>query len=139
LSERVPKQHFYRFLTELLDWDVLYTQTQALYSHTGQPSLDLIVFFKRFMDLLPISSTCSTTVLAQLVRRIISQRKGVRLRHLRLNTALDHELGFDTVDVVDIILEIERCFQLTIPDEVPLHTVNDFVRYVQTYLPQQAA
>jgi transposase len=46
LSERVPKQNLYRRLAELLDWDFLYQQTQALYSHTGQPSLDPIVFFK---------------------------------------------------------------------------------------------
>jgi transposase len=46
LSERVPKQNLYRRLAELLDWDFLYQQTQALYSHTGQPSLDPVVFFK---------------------------------------------------------------------------------------------
>jgi transposase len=46
LSERVPKHNLYRQLSELLDWDFLYLQTQALYSHTGQPSLDPVVFFK---------------------------------------------------------------------------------------------
>jgi transposase len=46
LSERVPKQNLYRRLGELLDWDFLYEQTQSLYSHTGQPSLDPVVFFK---------------------------------------------------------------------------------------------
>jgi transposase len=46
LSERVPKQNLYRRLAELLDWDFLYKQTQALYSHTDQPSLDPVVFFK---------------------------------------------------------------------------------------------
>jgi transposase len=46
LSERVPPQNLYRRLAELLDWDFLYKQTQALYSHTGQPSLDPVVFFK---------------------------------------------------------------------------------------------
>jgi transposase len=46
LSERVPKQNLYRRLAELLDWDFLYQQTQSLYSHTGQPSLDPVVFFK---------------------------------------------------------------------------------------------
>ena len=91
------------------------------------------------MDLLPISSTFSTVVLTQQVRHLIIQWKVLWFRHLRFNTTLDQELGFDTVDVVDSILEVERCFQLTIPDEVPLHTVSDFVRYVQTYLPQQAA
>jgi transposase len=46
LSERVPKQNLYRRLAELLDWNFLYAQTQALYSHTGQPSFDPVVFFK---------------------------------------------------------------------------------------------
>jgi transposase len=46
LSERVPTQNLYRHLAELLDWDFLYQQTQAFYSHTGQPSLDPVVFFK---------------------------------------------------------------------------------------------
>ena len=46
LSERVPQQHLYRRLAELLDWDFLYEQTRSVYSHTGQPSLDPVVFFK---------------------------------------------------------------------------------------------
>jgi transposase len=46
LSERVPKHNLYRRLAELLDWDFLYQQTQTLYSHMGQPSLDPVVFFK---------------------------------------------------------------------------------------------
>jgi transposase len=46
LSERVPPQHLYRRLAELLDWDFLYEQTRSIYSHTGQPSLDPVVFFK---------------------------------------------------------------------------------------------
>jgi len=46
LSERVPPHNFYRRLAELVDWHFLYQETQALYSHTGQPSLDPVVFFK---------------------------------------------------------------------------------------------
>jgi transposase len=46
LSERVPKQNLCRRLAELLDWDFLYEQTRSVYSHTGQPSLDPVVFFK---------------------------------------------------------------------------------------------
>jgi transposase len=46
LPERVPKQNLYRRLGELLDWDFLYEQTRALYSHTGQPSFDPVVIFK---------------------------------------------------------------------------------------------
>ena len=46
LSERVPPHNLYRRLTELLNWDFLYAHTRILYSHTGQPSLDPVVFFK---------------------------------------------------------------------------------------------
>jgi transposase len=46
LSERVRPHNFYRRLAELVDWSFLYDETQALYSHTGQPSLDPVVFFK---------------------------------------------------------------------------------------------
>jgi acyl carrier protein len=75
----------------------------------------------------------TTAVLAQQVRHIIHQRKGVPLRRLRLSTDLNRELGFDEVDLVDIILELERRFLLTIPDEVPLRTVGDLVHYVEGY------
>ncbi|MBF9239808.1 transposase [Hymenobacter sp. BT683] len=46
LSERVPPHNLYRRLAELVNWDFLYAETQALYSRTGQPSLDPVVFFK---------------------------------------------------------------------------------------------
>ncbi|MDB5236661.1 MAG: hypothetical protein JWR44_3654, partial [Hymenobacter sp.] len=46
LSERVPPHNLYRRLAEWVDWTFLYDETRALYSRTGQPSLDPVVFFK---------------------------------------------------------------------------------------------
>jgi hypothetical protein len=46
LSERVPPHNLYRQLAELVDWTFLYDETWSLYSHTGQPSLYPVVFFK---------------------------------------------------------------------------------------------
>jgi len=46
LSERVPPHHLSRRLDALLDFRFLYEATQALYSHTGQPSLGPVMFFK---------------------------------------------------------------------------------------------
>ena len=46
LTERVPPHNLYRRLAELVDWTFLYDETRALYSHTCQPSLDPVVFFK---------------------------------------------------------------------------------------------
>ncbi|UOG73053.1 phosphopantetheine-binding protein [Hymenobacter tibetensis] len=74
----------------------------------------------------------TSTHIAQKVRRIISRRKDIKLQRLQF-TSTFRELNFDLVDVVDIILELERSFHLTIPDEVPLHTIGDFVYCVANY------
>ena len=46
ISERVPPHNLYRRLAELVDWSFLHDQTRSLYSHTGQPLFDPVVFFK---------------------------------------------------------------------------------------------
>lgn len=88
-----------------------------------------------------ISTTTAPKTIQQQVLRIISKRKAIKARRLRIGTDLSREFGFDTVDVVDIILELERNFHITIPDEVPLATVGDFVKYVVSHTParQRAA
>ena len=84
LSERVPKQNLYRRLAELLDWSFLYEETRALYSHTGQPSLDPVVFFK--------------LVLVGRLENLVSDRRLVEHCALRLDIlyflgyAVDEEL-----------------------------------------------
>ncbi|RDC61707.1 acyl carrier protein [Adhaeribacter pallidiroseus] len=64
------------------------------------------------------------------VINIISKTKEIKPSRLRAHANLSREFGFDTVDVVDIILELEKSFKITIPDEVPLDTVGDFIHYV---------
>lgn len=46
LSERVPKDNFYRRLKETLDLHFLYAATSGYYGHEGQKSIDPVVFFK---------------------------------------------------------------------------------------------
>jgi len=67
------------------------------------------------------------------VIRIISKTKEIRPGRLRANKRLFQDFGFDTVDLVDIILELEKNFSITIPDEVPIDTVGDFIDYVSTH------
>lgn len=82
------------------------------------------------------SSTPVPSTIEQQVLRIISKRKAIKPTRLRIGSNLSRELGFDMVDVVDIILELERSFKITIPDEVPLSTVGDFVSYVASHTPE---
>ena len=46
LSDRVPRNNFYRKLNEVLDLGFLYAKTKPFYGSSGQKSLDPIVFFK---------------------------------------------------------------------------------------------
>ena len=75
--------------------------------------------------------------LQQQVLRIIGQRKSLRVRNLRLNLRLT-QLYFDLLDVVDIILELENSFHITIPDDVPFVTLGDFVEYVASHTKRPA-
>jgi transposase len=96
LSERVPKQNLYRRLAELLDWSFLYQQTQALYSHTGQPSLDPVVFFK--------------LVLVGRLENLISDRRLVE--HCALRLDILYFLGYEVDEDLPWHSTISRTRQL---------------------------
>ncbi|AKQ45010.1 acyl carrier protein [Rufibacter radiotolerans] len=77
--------------------------------------------------------TATAPSIAQKVVHIISRIKRIQPNRLRVTSQLHKELGFDTADVVDIILALEKRFKIVIPDEVPLNTVGDFVEYVSIH------
>jgi transposase len=96
LSERVPKQNLYRRLAELLDWDFLYAQTQALYSHTGQPSLDPVVFFK--------------LMLVSRLENLVSDRR--LIEHCALRLDIRYFLGYEVDEDLPWHSTISRTRQL---------------------------
>ena len=83
--------------------------------------------------------TTLTSDIENQVIKIISKTKEIKPSRLRFSANLSREFGFDTVDVVDIILELEKNFKIVIPDEVPLTTVGDFVDYVSSHTMRQAS
>jgi transposase len=96
LSERVPKQNLYRRLAELLDWDFLYQQTQMLYSHTGQPSLDPVVFFK--------------LMLVSRLENLVSDRR--LIEHCSLRLDILYFLGYEVDEDLPWHSTISRTRQL---------------------------
>jgi len=96
LSERVPVHNFYRRLAELVDWRFLYEETQALYSHTGQPSLDPVVFFK--------------LVLVGRLENLVSDRRLVEYCALRLDIL--YFLGYEVDEELPWHSTISRTRQL---------------------------
>ncbi|MEJ8800524.1 acyl carrier protein [Pontibacter sp. H249] len=79
-------------------------------------------------------STMSFTAQAirQEVVKVISSFKKISPQRLISVNDLT-ELGFDILDVVEIILKLEKKYKLTIPDDVPVYSVDDFVDYIYNY------
>jgi transposase len=96
LSERVPKHNFYRRLRDLLDWEFLRPQTRPIYSHTGQPSLDPVVFFK--------------LVLVGRLENIVSDRRLIEQCALRLDIL--YFLGYEVDEDLPWHSTISRTRQL---------------------------
>jgi transposase len=96
LSERVPTHNFYRRLRDVLDWEFLREQTRPVYSHTGQPSLDPVVFFK--------------LVLVGRLENIVSDRRLIEQCALRLDIL--YFLGYEVDEDLPWHSTISRTRQL---------------------------
>ena len=96
LSERVRPHNLYRRLAELVDWLFLYDATRGLYSHTGQPSLDPVVFFK--------------VVLVGRLENLVNDRRLVEHCALRLDILLF--LGYEVDEELPWHSTVSRTRQL---------------------------
>lgn len=96
LSERVPKDNFYRRLKEVLDLDYLYPFTKGYYGSSGQKSIDPVVFFK--------------LCLVGYLENIISDRKLITHCSMRLDILFF--LGYDIDDELPWHSTISRTRQL---------------------------
>jgi len=96
LSERVLPHNLYRRLAELVDWSFLYEETRALYSPTGQPSLDPVVFFK--------------LVLVGRLENLVSDRRLVE--HCALRLDIRWFLGYEVDEELPWHFTISRTRQL---------------------------
>ncbi|MBR5553004.1 MAG: acyl carrier protein [Clostridia bacterium] len=68
--------------------------------------------------------------------------KAILVKHLKIdpntiteNTNLQEDLGADSLDLVEIIMEFETKFGLEIPDEdiLKFKTIGDAVKYIEAH------
>lgn len=67
------------------------------------------------------------------VREIISNRLGVKFTDTTPHVLLMEDLDCDSLDKVELVVELEEEFDIEIPDEASerMHSVGDVVRYVE--------
>ena len=70
---------------------------------------------------------------AQKVRDIIEKELGVEREKLTDSASVIEDLGADSLDIVELVMEFEKEFNIDIPDEdaEKLRTVGDAIAYLQ--------
>lgn len=66
------------------------------------------------------------------VKIIVSEQMSITQDRIKMETKFINDLGADSLDTVELIMEFEDAFDLSIPDEdvEKIHTVRDAVNYV---------
>jgi acyl carrier protein len=67
------------------------------------------------------------------VRPLIAEQLGVDAEKVTRSTAFFEDIGADTLDVVELIMDLEAALNITIPDRVAekIRTVGDLLDYVE--------
>lgn len=70
--------------------------------------------------------------IAEKVKGIIVDKLGVELSEVTEEASFANDLGADSLDQVELIMEFEKEFNITIPDEAAekIATVGDAVKYL---------
>ncbi|MNI28948.1 Acyl carrier protein [compost metagenome] len=69
------------------------------------------------------------------VKRIVIDRLGVEEVEVTLEASFKEDLGADSLDVVELVMELEDEFDLEISDEdaEKITTVGEVVKYIQSH------
>ncbi len=69
------------------------------------------------------------------VKGIIIKQMGVSAEQITKETSFINDLGADSLDTVELIMEFEDAFDMNIPDEEAekIRTVGDAIKYIEEH------
>jgi acyl carrier protein len=70
------------------------------------------------------------------IKKIISDKTNIDLDKITEDSVLKDELGIDSLDIVEIVMDLEEMFKCTIPDEdyENARTIKDLFKIVEQNL-----
>ena len=73
------------------------------------------------------------STIAERVKKIIIDKLGVEEAEVTNEASFVNDLGADSLDTVELIMEFEKAFGISIPDEVAekISTVQDAIDYIE--------
>ena len=73
------------------------------------------------------------------VKEVVGEHMGIPVEQIRDDDALENDLGCDSLDVVEIVMETEEQFGISVPDDIGdgVRTIADMVDGVLRLLAEQ--
>ena len=67
------------------------------------------------------------------IKNIISEQFGIDADEISADTVLMEDLDADSLDLIDLAMSLEDCFEVEVPDEEleNFKTVGDIVKYIE--------
>jgi acyl carrier protein len=67
------------------------------------------------------------------VKEIITKQMGANKDQIALETSFVNDLGADSLDTVELVMEFEDAFDINIPDDdaEKIQTVGDAIKYIK--------
>jgi acyl carrier protein len=67
------------------------------------------------------------------IKAIVAEHAGIAASEIRENHHLENDLSLDSLDQVEIVMEVEEQFEIDVPDEVAaeVRTVGDIIEKVR--------
>jgi acyl carrier protein len=75
------------------------------------------------------------------VKKIVAEQLSVSEAEITRDTSFVNDLNADSLDTVELVMEFEEAFELSIPDEEAekIQTVGQAIDYIANHLKQQQA
>lgn len=70
------------------------------------------------------------------VLNVVSEQLGFNKEDLKMETSFVNDLGSDSLDLVELVMELEEEFGITIPEEATedVQTIGDVVEHIEKEL-----
>jgi len=90
--------------------------------------------FSSFASSLAREAISTESDIALLIRKLVVDKLGVSLSAVTNNASFTNDLGADSLDKVELIMELEKEFGVSIPDDEAekLRTVVQAIKYIES-------
>jgi acyl carrier protein len=89
----------------------------------------------------PLSEEPPVATTEERIIQIVCDNLGVNKEQVTRNTSFQEDIGADSLDIVELVMELEEEFEITIPDEEAekIKTVGQAVDYIEAKLKEKGS